>query len=54
MYYYEVSSEINIYIIGNAVYVWKKHNFETIFTSDDVLIIQYDIGNRFGYRDRAY
>ena len=31
----------------------EKHNFETIFTSDDVLNIQDAIGKGFGSRERA-
>ena len=34
--------------------MWKQNNFETIFTSNDVLNIQYEIGKGFGSRERAY
>ena len=29
----------------------EKYNFETIFTSDNVMNIQYGIGKGFGYRE---
>ena len=48
-FYYELTSTTNSYIIGITVSIWKQHNFETIFTFNDVLNIQYDIGNGFGY-----
>ena len=35
-------------------YLYSKHEFETIFTSNDVINIQYGIGKGFGYRERAY
>ena len=51
--YYEVSGKPNVDIIGNTLSMWKQHNFETIFTSDDVLNIQDAIGKGFGSRERA-
>ena len=33
--------------------MWKQHNFETVFTSDDVLNIKDAIGMGFGSRERA-
>ena len=32
----------------------EKHEFETIFTSNDVMNIQDRIGKGFGSRERAY
>ena len=54
IFYYEISRKPIFYIIGITVSMWKQHNFETIFTSDDVLNIQYAIGKGFGYRETAY
>ena len=54
IYYYEVSSQPNVELIGIILYMWKNHNFETIFDYDDVLNIQYFIGKGFGYRDREW
>ena len=34
--------------------MWKLNDFETIFTSNDVMGIQDAIGNVFGYRYIAY
>ena len=31
----------------------KTHSFKIIFTSNDVMNIQYGIGKEFGYRERA-
>ena len=53
-YYYEFVSKTNIYIIGITVHMWEKHNFENLFTCDDVLNIQYSIRKVFGYRERAF
>ena len=44
---------LNVDIIGIAVSMWKHHNFETTFTYDDVMNIQYSIGKGFRYRERA-
>ena len=51
-YHYEVSSKTIVDIIGITVFMWENHKFETIFTSDDVLNIQYAIGKLFGSRER--
>ena len=51
---YELSSKHNVYIIGSTLYIWKQHIFETIFTFNDVLNIQYAIGKGLGYQERAY
>ena len=32
----------------------KQHDFETIFTSNDVMNIQYAIGKEFGSIERSY
>ena len=40
----------NIEIIGISVSTWKYNNFETTFTYDDVLNIQYYIKKGFWYR----
>ena len=40
---------IRVNIIYITLSIWKRHNFETIFTSNDVLNIQDSIGNLFGY-----
>ena len=34
--------------------MWVNHEFETIFTSNDVMNIQYEIGKGFGCRERSY
>ena len=54
IYYYGVSSKPNVGIIGISVSMRKQHNFEIIFTSEDVLNIQYAIGKGFGYRERTF
>ena len=52
IYYYEVISKPNVEIIVITVSMWKRQNFETIFTSDDVLNIQDVIRNGFGSREK--
>ena len=47
IYYYEVISKSNVHIIGLTVFIPKQHKFGVIFTSDDVLTIQYVIGKVF-------
>ena len=37
----------------SSIYV-EKQEFKTIFTSNDVINIQYVIKNGFGYRERAH
>ena len=49
IYYNKVSSKPNIDIIGIIVTLWENYNFETIFTSDDILNIQYAAGKIFGF-----
>ena len=34
--------------------MWKQHDFETIFTYNDVMKIQDNIGKGFGSREIAY
>ena len=34
--------------------MWENHDFETVFTSNDVMNIQYGIGKVFSSRERAY
>ena len=48
IYYYEVSIKTNVEIIDITVSMWENYIFEAIFTSDDVLNIQYAIGKGFG------
>ena len=52
IYYYEISSKLNVYIIWITGSMCKQLVFETIFTSDDVLNIKDAIGKRFGYIER--
>ena len=47
IYYYKSSSKPNVEIIGITISMWKQNDFETIFTSDDVLNIQDAIGKGF-------
>ena len=54
IFYYELSRKSNVYIIGITLSMWKQHNFETIFTSNDVLNIQDEIEKGFWYQERAY
>ena len=53
IYYYGVSSKPNPEIIYIKVSMRKHHNFEMIFTSDDVLNTKDSIGKVFGSRERA-
>ena len=34
--------------------MWKYHDFETIFTCNDVMNIQYAIGKKFGSTEISY
>ena len=52
--YYEVSSKTYVEITGITVSMWKQHNFETIFTSDDVLNIQYATRKDFYSGERVF
>ena len=54
IFYFELSSKQNVDIEGITVSMQKKHQFETIFTSNDVMNIQYGIGKVFGSRERSY
>ena len=54
IFYFELSSKPNFDIIYIKFSKWKKHNFETIFTSIGAINIQYGIGNVFGSIERAY
>ena len=44
IFYFELSSKPNVYILGITVSMQEKHDFETIFTSNDVMKIQDAIG----------
>ena len=41
---FDLSSKPNVDKIGITVSMWKQHDFETIFTSNDVMKIQDAIG----------
>ena len=47
IFYFELSSKTIFYILDIAVSMWKHHDFETIFTSNDVMKVQYVIGKIF-------
>ena len=42
--YFELSSKPNVDILGIAVYLWGKHEFVTILTSNDVMNTLCGIG----------
>ena len=50
IYYHEVISKPNFYIIVIALCMWKQNHFETTFNSDNRLNIQYVILKGFGSR----
>ena len=50
----ELSSEPNVDIIGIIVSMWKRHNFETIFSSNDAINIQDAAGKGFGSQEIGY
>ena len=52
--YFELSSKPNVDILGITVSMWKQYDFETTFTSYDVMNIQYAIGKVFGSIEIAY
>ena len=52
VFYYELSSKPNVDIIVITVYLWKQHNLETIFTSNNVMNIQYAIVKGYGSQYR--
>ena len=41
---FELSGKSNVDTLGITVHMWKRHEFETIFTYNDVMNIQYVIG----------
>ena len=45
---------LNVDILGIIVYMWKRNDFETILTSNDVLNIQDTPGKRFGSIEIPY
>ena len=47
---FELSIKPNVDIYGIVVSMWEKHEFETIFTSNDVMNIQDGIDKGFGSR----
>ena len=54
IFYFELSSKPHVDTIVIKVSIWRRNYFETIFTSDDLVNIQYAIGKVFGYIERAY
>ena len=48
IFYFELNSKPNVDILGITVFLSKQHNFETIFTSNDVMNIKFSIGKGFG------
>ena len=50
IFYFKLSIKLNVDIDGIIVYMWGKHEFETIFTYNDIMNIQYGIGKGFGSR----
>ena len=50
IFYSEITFKPNVCIICIKLYMCKWHEFETIFTSNDVMNIQDGIRNGFGYR----
>ena len=48
--HFQISSKPNVDILGIAVSMWGKHEFETILISNDVMNIQDGIGKGFGSR----
>ena len=53
-FYFELSFKPNVDIMGIKVYMCKPREIETIFTYNDVMSIQYFIGNGFGFQIRAF
>ena len=51
--YHEMSSKDNVENIGIKLSMCKEHKFEAIFTSDNVMNIQYAIVKGFNYREVA-
>ena len=54
IFYFELSSKPHVDTIVIKVSIWRRNYFETIFTYDDLVNIQYAIGKVFGYIERAY
>ena len=54
IFYLEPNSKPNIDIFGITVSMWKQHNFETLFNSNDIMNIQYKIENRFLSKEWVY
>ena len=52
-FYFELSSKTNVDIRVITVSMWKRHDFETIFTSNNLMSIQDVIANVFGSIERA-
>ena len=50
IYCNEVISKTNVDTIGIEVYMWKQHKFETIFTSDVVMIFNIPMERDLGQR----
>ena len=48
IFYDQLSSKPTVDKIGITLSMCKRHNFETIFTSNDVLNIKYAIVKGFG------
>ena len=49
IFYFELSSKPYVDKYCIAVSMWKLHDFEIIFTSNDEINIQYGSGNGIGY-----
>ena len=54
IFYFELSSKPHVDTIVIKVSIWRRNYFETIFTSDDLVNIQYAIGKVFWYIERVY
>ena len=48
--YFELGNKPNVDVVGIAVSMWEKYEFETIFSSNDVMNIQYGIFKGFRHR----
>ena len=54
IFYFELSSEPNVYLAVILFSMWKQHSFENFFTSNDVMNSKYAIGNVFVSIESAY
>ena len=54
IFYFKPIIESIFDMLGITVSIWKKNDFESIFTSNDVMNIQYGIREGFGDRERVY